>query len=192
MKKYMKKGMSIFLTLSMTVCMLAGCGSSDANKTSDNNSKKAQSTTVNTAQVEQLLTNKLSVKEDADNDISDESTDNSSSGQADKKETVYVEMKADGQVLKTTVSDVLKSTDNATIEDISDLEDITNLSGDEKFTKTGDTNISWENKGEDITYQGTTTKEAPISIQVKYYLDDEEISADDLAGKSGSVKIVYK
>ena len=108
----------------------------------------------------------------------------------DKKETVYVEMNADGTVTKTTVSDVLKVKGKDNISDVSDLTDITNISGDEAFT-TDNGKLIWENKGKDISYQGTTTKSAPIDIKVSYYLDDKEISPEDLAGKSGKVKIVY-
>lgn len=38
-------------------------------------------------------------------------------------------------------------------------------------------------------YTGSET--LPISMNIKYYLDDSEISASDLAGKSGHIKIVY-
>ena len=99
-------------------------------------------------------------------------------------------MNADGTVTKTTVSDVLKVKGKDNISDVSDLTDITNISGDEAFT-TDNGKLIWENKGKDISYQGTTTKSAPIDIKVSYYLDDKEISPEDLAGKSGKVKIVY-
>ena len=129
--------------------------------------------TNNEANVEALLTGKLGDAKDTD-----------------KKETVYVEMNADGTVTKTTVSDVLKVKGKDNISDVSDLTDITNISGDEAFT-TDNGKLIWENKGKDISYQGTTTKSAPIDIKVSYYLDDKEISPEDLAGKSGKVKIVY-
>ena len=156
----------------MVVCGFSGCGTT---KTTDNTDKTLGTAkeTNNEANVEALLTGKLGDAKDTD-----------------KKETVYVEMNADGTVTKTTVSDVLKVKGKDNISDVSDLTDITNISGDEAFT-TDNGKLIWENKGKDISYQGTTTKSAPIDIKVSYYLDDKEISPEDLAGKSGKVKIVY-
>ena len=38
-------------------------------------------------------------------------------------------------------------------------------------------------------YSGT--KELPFELKITYYLDGQEISAEDLAGKSGHIKIIY-
>ena len=172
MKNYIQKGISLTLVASMVVCGFSGCGTT---KTTDNTDKTLGTVkeTNNEANVEALLTGKLGDAKDTD-----------------KKETVYVEMNADGTVTKTTVSDVLKVKGKDNISDVSDLTDITNISGDEAFT-TDNGKLIWENKGKDISYQGTTTKSAPIDIKVSYYLDDKENSPEDLAGKSGKVKIVY-
>ena len=172
MKNYIQKGISLTLVASMVVCGFSGCGTT---KTTDNTDKTLGTAkeTNNEANVEALLTGKLGDAKDTD-----------------KKETVYVEMNADGTVTKKTVSDVLKVKGKDNISDVSDLTDITNISGDEAFT-TDNGKLIWENKGKDISYQGTTTKSAPIDIKVSYYLDDKEISPEDLAGKSGKVKIVY-
>lgn len=172
MKNYIQKGISLTLVASMVVCGFSGCGTT---KTTDNTDKTLGTAkeTNNEANVEALLTGKLGDAKDTD-----------------KKETVYVEMNADGTVTKTTVSDVLKVKGKDNISDVSDLTDITNISGDEAFT-TDNGKLIWENKGKNISYQGTTTKSAPIDIKVSYYLDDKEISPEDLAGKSGKVKIVY-
>lgn len=172
MKNYIQKGISLTLVASMVVCGFSGCGTT---KTTDNTDKTLGTVkeTNNEANVEALLTGKLGDAKDTD-----------------KKETVYVEMNADGTVTKTTVSDVLKVKGKDNISDVSDLTDITNISGDEAFA-TDNGKLIWENKGKDISYQGTTTKSAPIDIKVSYYLDDKEISPEDLAGKSGKVKIVY-
>ena len=172
MKNYIQKGISLTLVASMVVCGFSGCGTT---KTTDNTDKTSGTVkeTNNEANVEALLTGKLGDAKDTD-----------------KKETVYVEMNADGTVTKTTVSDVLKVKGKDNISDVSDLTDITNISGDEAFT-TDNGKLIWENKGKNISYQGTTTKSAPIDIKVSYYLDDKKISPEDLAGKSGKVKIVY-
>lgn len=108
-----------------------------------------------------------------------------------KDETVYMMADASGNVEKTIVSDWLKNPEHAdTLQDVSDLKDITNVKGEEGFTQEGE-NLVWEAKGSEIFYQGTTDKEAPITQKVTYYLDGQEISPEELAGKSGRVNIRF-
>ena len=52
-----------------------------------------------------------------------------------------------------------------------------------------DNKLTFKTNGKDITYQGTTNKELPISVNIKYYLNGEEISHKDLINKSGNVRI---
>ena len=109
-----------------------------------------------------------------------------------KDETVYMIADADGTVNKTIVSDWLKNKDNAdTLEDASDLKDIKNVKGDETFKQDGD-KVTWDAQGNDIFYQGTTDKEAPITQKITYYLDGKEIAPKDLAGKSGKVTMRFE
>lgn len=108
-----------------------------------------------------------------------------------KDETVYMIADASGNVEKTIVSDWLKNPDGSdTLKDASDLTDITNVKGDETFTQDGES-ITWKAEGSDIFYQGTATKEAPVSQSITYYLDGQEIAPEDLAGKSGKVTIRF-
>lgn len=110
---------------------------------------------------------------------------------ADKDESVYLISDANGNVDKTIVVDHLKNKDKKdTIEDASSLKDITNVNGKETFDQNGD-KITWQADGNDIYYQGTSSDEPPVSQKVTYYLDDKEISPEDLAGKSGKVKIRF-
>lgn len=109
----------------------------------------------------------------------------------DKAETVYVKADADGTAHKVTVKDVLKNPgDGKDIEDQSDLKDIKNTEGDEAYTRKGDA-LTWENKGEDISYEGTTDKELPVQTKIQYFLDGKEIAPEKLAGKSGKVTIRF-
>ena len=107
----------------------------------------------------------------------------------DKDETVYVFAKANGDVDSILVNETLKNRDKSDkIEDTTDLKDIENVKGDETFTQNGN-KITWDAAGNEISYQGTTDKELPVSVKATYYLDGNEISPEDLAGKSGKVKI---
>jgi putative membrane protein len=108
-----------------------------------------------------------------------------------KDETVYIKTDANGEAQEIIVSDWLKNTDGSSeLSDSTDLSDIENVKGDETFTQDGD-QLVWNTDGGDIYYQGTTTKDLPFSVRVTYYLDGAEIAPDDLAGKSGHVKICY-
>lgn len=128
-----------------------------------------------------------SEKDATDNDgVTDSQAD-----QVDKAETVYVKSNADGTARKVTVKDVLKNPgEGKTIEDQSDLKDIKNTEGEEEYTQRGDT-LTWENKGEDISYEGTTDKELPVKTEIQYFLDGKEIKPEKLAGKSGKVTIRF-
>lgn len=110
---------------------------------------------------------------------------------ADKDETVYVIADADGTPTKVVVSEWLKNKDGAdTLDDYSELTDITNTSGDETFTADGN-NCVWNAGGSEIHYNGTTDKDLPVSVSVRYYLDGTETSPADMAGRSGHVTIRF-
>ena len=111
--------------------------------------------------------------------------------EAGKEETVYLLTDAAGKVDKTIVSDWIKNPEGAdTLKDASDLKDIKNVKGDETFTQDGE-NLTWNAKGSDIFYQGTTKKEAPVTEKITYYLDGKEVTPEELAGASGRVTIRF-
>ena len=108
-----------------------------------------------------------------------------------KDETVYVVTESDGSQSDLIVSDHLKNKSGKDkIEDVSTLTDIENVKGKEKFTREDDGSLSWNAKGNDIYYEGKTDQEAPVSMDIKYYLDDKEVDGADLSGRTGKVKIV--
>lgn len=107
-----------------------------------------------------------------------------------KQESVYVTAGADGSVQKITVADWLKDSGIATgtLRDSSNLTDITNVKGEETFTQSGDS-VDWATAGQDIYYQGQSTEELPVDVSITYTLDGEEMTAQEMLGKSGEVKI---
>lgn len=124
-------------------------------------------------------------------DLADQLADNVNLKEkdVDKDETVYVFAKANGDVDNILVNETLKNRDkSATIEDTTDLKDIVNVKGDETFTQNGN-KITWDAAGNEISYQGTTDRQLPVTVKATYYLDGNEISPENLAGKSGKVKI---
>lgn len=109
-----------------------------------------------------------------------------------KDETVYSKMDSNGKNYKTIVSTHIKNTENADlINDLSDLLNVKNTSGDETYTQDGNKFV-WNANKSDIYYQGESSKELPIECNVKYELDGKELSANEIAGKSGKVKITLQ
>lgn len=109
-----------------------------------------------------------------------------------KDETVYSKLDSDGSNYKTIVSTHIKNTENEDlINDLSDLLNIKNTSGDETYTQDGNKFV-WNANKNDIYYQGESSKELPIECNVKYELDGKELSASEIAGKSGKVKITLQ
>lgn len=109
-----------------------------------------------------------------------------------KEETVYVTMDANGKKDEVIVSDWLKNAGiNGKISDVSDLKDIQNTKGNEKFTQ-DDSTLTWDAKKNDIYYQGTSDQELPVGMEISYKLDGKEVSAKDLAGKSGKFEMNIK
>lgn len=109
-----------------------------------------------------------------------------------KEESVYVNLNPDGSVSGISVTDRIH-TDLPQIR----IEDVTNLS-DVSDVKTfiepvyEDDRMYWDMESTDLYYNGTTEAEPPVNVGITYYLDGEEISYADLAGKSGNVKIDIK
>ena len=111
---------------------------------------------------------------------------------ADKSETVYVKADAEGTPSDITVKTDLKN-DGSTkkIKDYSTLKEIKNTNGNETFKQSKDGTILWENKGEDIHYEGTSTERLPVNVKISYTLDGKSVEPEDLAGKSGKLGIRF-
>ena len=110
----------------------------------------------------------------------------------DKSETVRIKADPYGNKKEVTVETTLKALkEGDTIEDFTTLTDIKNKEGDEEYTLSEDGTIIWQNKGSDIKYRGKTDKELPITVKVTYYLDGKQVTAQEIAGKAGNVKIRF-
>ena len=107
-----------------------------------------------------------------------------------KQENVYVISDASGQISKTIVGVSIKNHDKLKeIKDISDLSDIENIKeGVEIKSKKGD-KIDWSAGGKDISYRGKSAKKSPVSVKIKYYLNDKERSPQEMKNAKGKFKI---
>ena len=115
MKKYVQKGISLALVMTMSTWCLSGCGTTNTQSKKTEKKQTEASDTIKQSDLQTLLSSKIG-----------------DTANTEKKETVFVEMDPSGKVTKTTVSDTLQVSDKDSISDVSNLDNITNLSGDEK------------------------------------------------------------
>ena len=109
-----------------------------------------------------------------------------------KEESVYVKADASGNPTKTEVEVTLRDISGTDlIEDRSNLRDVKNTKGDEEYSTASDGRILWENHGDNIEYKGYSDEALPLDVNVSYYLDGVKIQPEQLAGKSGDVRIRF-
>lgn len=106
-----------------------------------------------------------------------------------KDESVYVKADASGKVNETTVTEWLKNPNNGKTEDVTELQNVENVKGDETYTTGSEGSVSWKSEGKDIYYQGTTDKELPVDVEITYTLDGKKVEAKDLKGKDGELEM---
>lgn len=111
-------------------------------------------------------------------------------------ETVYALLDPTGKVKQTIVVDWLRAegSGNLKIEDVAPEEKVEPLKNtpapklrNGKLIFTADSTSFT-----DIYYQVKTKKELPLEVKVSYELDGQKINPDDLAGKSGKLKVNIK
>jgi putative membrane protein len=103
-----------------------------------------------------------------------------------KEEVVYGILKLDGSINNLYLVNIFNG---GAITDYGDYSDIRNMTTSQKLSQKGD-QITINTTADKFYYQGTLEKkELPWDINIKYFLDDKEISGTELAGKSGKLKI---
>ncbi len=122
---------------------------------------------------------------------------------AQKEEVIYVSTDANGSVRELNAVNIFDCEDfdgSGKVSDYGDYSMVKILEGDADITQSGkkitiDIGSGTENAGDGsgrIYYQGTMKKtEIPWNISIVYYLDGKKISPEDLAGKSGKLKIHF-
>lgn len=106
-----------------------------------------------------------------------------------KQETVYVNLAPDGTTTKVNVTDWIHTdAPQVRVQDTSDLTEIHNVKSlTEPVIKDG--LLCWDMDTTDLYYAGVSDKTPPVSFDIKYTLDGNEISYTDIAGKSGKVSM---
>lgn len=170
-----KRVMAVTLSAVLVAGSLVGC-----NKAS-NNEEYNQEVRTNEEILESIIEDHAGVHTQTD------------SGEMTKEETVYVLSDANGNTNQIIVSDWLKNPKaEGGLEDVSNLLNIENTSGNEIFTEDTNGNLHWAANGNDVHYQGTLENaNLPVDVKLTYYLDGVEMKPEDIAGKSGNVKIRF-
>ncbi|MSR93256.1 hypothetical protein FYJ34_02970 [Clostridiaceae bacterium 68-1-5] len=107
----------------------------------------------------------------------------------DKEENVYANLKADGSVSGVYVVNGYQLDKKETITDYGKYESVKNLSSDTKIGQKEDKITVAGEKGK-FYYQGNLKeKELPWEVSIQYVLEGKEVSAREIAGKSGETEI---
>lgn len=106
-----------------------------------------------------------------------------------KNENVYVNLNSDGTVKKITVSDWLHADrSNVRVDDTTTLRDFVVTRGQAASVK-ADGKLTWHMTTSDVYYEGSSDKQLPIEVSIKYFLDEQEMTAQDIKGKSGNFRM---
>lgn len=170
--KNQKKFLALFLSITLVVSLFTGCSSTDTNIVDSDEITAMQDALDEWGTSVELVNH---------------------SDTSGKEETVYALLSADGTIEQTIVSEWLKNPKgNTTLTDKTNLSDITVVKGDAQYSKKDSGNqIVWTNNGSDIYYQGTSDKELPVDVHISYELDGKKVTADELSGASGHLKITF-
>lgn len=109
-----------------------------------------------------------------------------------KDEVVYSKLDESGKTKYTIVTEHLINDEKLEkIIDSTDLTDIENTNGEEKY-KLEDNTLTWQANKNDIYYKGNSSKKLPVEVNVTYKLDGKESKVSDMLGKKGKVEITLK
>lgn len=106
-----------------------------------------------------------------------------------KDENVYVNLNTDGSVSGVYVVNEYELKEKTKITDYGNYTSVKNLSSDDTITLSGE-KVQVEAPAGKFYYQGDINgTQIPWDIAITYELDGQKMSADELAGKSGKLKI---
>lgn len=107
-----------------------------------------------------------------------------------KEEVVYAMLEADGTIDDMYVVNIFDK--KGEIVDYGKYNKVRNMTTYDEIKQDGN-KITVNNTGEKLYYEGTLEeRQLPWNIKIQYFLDDEEYTAQELAGKSGALTIKIK
>lgn len=117
------------------------------------------------------------------------------SGSAEKQEVVYASLNNAGGMNSVYVVNVLKAAAGQTVQDFGTYDQVVNLTDTSTINQLSDSVILTMPESEtasdtEFSYQGSVPNaQIPWNNSIMYLLDGQEISAEDLAGKTGSLEL---
>lgn len=109
--------------------------------------------------------------------------------ESQKEEVIYIMTDSDGNVENINAVNIFGKGD---VTDYGDYSSVKMLNTTDKINQSGD-KITFSSDKEKVYYQGTMKDtQIPWNISFTYTLDGKEIAPEDLAGKSGALKIHVK
>lgn len=110
----------------------------------------------------------------------------------EKEEVVYVNLGNDGSVREINVVNIFGENTEGVIIDYGKYLDVRNMTTTDKIDFSGDA-IKINSSAEKLYYEGKLESALmPWDIQIRYFLDGREYSAEEIAGKSGEIKITIR
>lgn len=108
---------------------------------------------------------------------------------SEKEEVIYINLTGEGAVKDIYAVNISGKGD---ITDYGDYSSVEMLNTSDEILQDGD-KITYTSSGDRVYYQGTMKKtEIPWKISIEYYLDGEKYPAEEIARKSGDLKICFK
>ncbi|MBR4971542.1 MAG: hypothetical protein IKY59_01065 [Oscillospiraceae bacterium] len=109
-----------------------------------------------------------------------------------KEEVVYVNLNADGSVKEIHVVNIFELDADGKIIDYGKYESLRNMTTTDEIGYANET-ITIDAKAGRLYYEGKlSTNVMPWNVSVRYYMNGMEYTADEIAGKSGDLKITLQ
>lgn len=107
----------------------------------------------------------------------------------DKEEVIYVNLDNDGSVREINVVNIFGGNTEGIIIDYGKYQDVRNMTTTDTIDFSGDA-IKIHSSAEKLYYEGKLESTLmPWDIQIRYFLDGREYAAEEIAGKSGEIKL---
>lgn len=115
--------------------------------------------------------------------------ENKTTDEKDKEEVIYIMTDAGGDVENINAVNIFPGGD---VTDYGAYSSVKMLTTNDEITQTGDT-VQFSSDADKVYYQGTMKDtEIPWNIDIRYYMDGTEYTPEEIAGKSGKLKIHFQ
>ncbi len=109
-----------------------------------------------------------------------------------KEEVVYINLNSDGSVKDIYVVNIFELDSDGKVIDYGEYESVRNMTATDEIGYSQN-KITVDAKAGKLYYEGKLkTNVIPWNISIRYYMDGTEYSADEIAGKSGQLKMTLK